>query len=88
MLHDVVLQIHDRSLTSYEKKCVTVIQHPHFLRKEQFTASLVVVSCITAVSPGVLPVSIGVYRFLAKQFRDILMGLLLVSAKVDELIMR
>ena len=86
VLHNVELEVFDRTLTSYEEKGIPVVQHPDFIRCEQLSSCLLVILRIVPTHHVGKSVGVGVDGLLSKKLTDVFVRCLLIAAKVNELV--
>lgn len=84
MLHELVFQIQHRSGPANEQDTVPVVQHPHLIRGQQFSAAHLEVGGVGTGAPLCLPMGLGVDGGLAQGLRNVLVGTALVTAEVKE----
>lgn len=67
MLHELILFVHHRPCAADEQDAIPVIQHPHLVRRQQFSAAHLEVGGVRPGPPFGLPVSLGVDGGLAQR---------------------
>ena len=86
MSEDAVFIVDDRPLSADKHDSVSVIQHPHLVGCQQFSAGNLEVRRKVPPHTVAPSVGIGINGFFPKQFTHIFVGTLLISAQIDKLI--
>ena len=84
MLHELILFVHHRPCAADEQDAIPVIQHPHLVRRQQFSAAHLEVSGVRPGPPFGLPVSLGVNGGLTQRLRNVLVSACLVAAQIEQ----
>ena len=84
MLEDVVFQILHRAFAPNKKKCVAIVQHTHFIRGHQLPSGSLKVGGVASAAAFGLAVGVGVNGLFPKQLGHILVGGLLIAAKIQK----
>ena len=86
VFEDVVFEVPHGPFSTNKKKCVLVIQHPHFIGRHKLASRDLPVDRVASVSSTGLSIGVCINRFLAKQLGNVFVGRLLVAAKIYELV--
>ena len=88
MLGQIILPILNGPFSTNEQQRSIIVEGTHLVRGFQFPACGLIVGGIAAVPPFGLAVGVRIDGLLAQQLGNILVGSLLIAAKIEEFIMR
>ena len=88
MLRQIVFPILNGPFSSNEQKRSIVVEGTHLVRSFQLPARGLIVGGIAAVPPFGLAVGVRIDGLFTQQLGNILVGSLLIAAKIEEFIMR